>query len=114
MLIPRTLLRTSSNTYCYNIRRNQEDYRKVVLPLIEKAFNTTHDAYISYYYQQKVANVLCHQYQYEWYSMEEHLTFFFTRDEHHALQCELIADPAKCYNLLKGAPLPCQNVAEQS
>lgn len=113
MIIPRTQLKTSSGTYYYNIRRNQEDYRKVVLPLIEKAFNATHDGYISYYYQQKVANVLCHQYQYEYYSMEEHLTFFFIRDEHHALQCELIADPAKCYNLLKGAPLAWQDAADQ-
>lgn len=113
MLIARTLLRTSSNTYCYNICRNPGDYRKVVLPLIAKAFNATNDAYISYYYQQKVANVLCHKYQYSYYSMEEQLTFFFTRDEHHALQCELVADPEKCYQLLKGGSLPCQDAADQ-
>lgn len=114
MIIPRTLLRTSSNTYCYNIRRNQGDYRKVVLPLIAKAFTADHGNFISNYYHQKAANVICHKYGYNYYSMEEHLTFFFTRDEHHALQCELVADPEKCYQLLKGAPLPCQNAAEQS
>lgn len=113
MLIPRTTLKTSSNTYYYNIRRNQEDYRKVVLPLIEKAFNPTHDAYISYYYQQKVANVLCHQYQYEYYSMEEQLTFFFTRDEHKHLVFQLVVIPELAYNLLKGAPLPWQDAADQ-
>lgn len=114
MLIPRTNIKTSTGAYYYNITKCIEDYRKIVLSLRGKAFNSTHDAYISRYYQQKVANVLCHQYQYECYSIEEHLTFFFTRDEDHALQCELVADPEKCYQLLKGAPLPCQDAADQS
>lgn len=114
MIIPRTQLKTSSGTYYYNIRKSQEDYRKVVLPLAEKAFTTDHANFISNYYHQKVANVICHKYGYNYYSMEEHLTFFFSRDEHHALQCELIADPEKCYHLLKGGPLPWQEDAEQS
>lgn len=114
MLIPRTLLRTSSNTYCYNIRRNLGDYRKVVLPLIAKAFNAAHDEYISYYYQQKVANVICHMYGYSYYSMEEHYTFFYTRDESKKLVLQLATIPEVAYEILKGSATPCQNAAEQS
>lgn len=115
MIIPRTNIKTSTGAYYYNITKCEEDYRKIVLSLREKAFNSTHDAYISRYYQQKVANVICHIYRYAYYSMEEHYTFFFyDRDNQKKIQFHAVVTPEQAYKLLKGSSVPCQNAAEQS
>lgn len=114
MIIPRTNIITSTGAYYYNITKCEEDYRKIVLNLRAKAFNSEHNAYISRYYQQKVANVICHIYRYAYYSMEEHYTFFYTRDESKKLVLQLVAIPELAYELLKGSAAPCQNAAERS
>lgn len=114
MLIPRTNIKTSTGAYYYNITKCKEDYRKIVLSLREKAFNSTHDAYISRYYQQKVANVICHICGYSYYSMEEHYIFCYTRDESKKLVLQLAAIPEVSYEILKGSAAPCENAAEQS
>ena len=115
MIIPRTNIKTSTGAYYYNITKCEEDYRKIVFSLREKAFNSEHNAYISRYYQQKVANVICHIYRYSYYSMEEHYTFFFYgRDEENKIQFHLVATPEQAYELLKGSAAPCQNAVEQS
>lgn len=114
MLIPRTNIKTSTGAYYYNITKCEGDYRKIVLNLREKAFNSEHNAYISRYYQQKVANVICHIYRYSYYSMEEHYTFFYNRDDSKKLQIHRVLIPEIAYDLLKGSAAPCQNAAEQS
>lgn len=114
MVIPRTNIKTSTGAYYYNITKCEGDYRKIVLSLQEKAFNSEHDAYISRYYQQKVANVICHIYGYTYYSMEEDYTFFYTRDESKKLRIYLVVVPEIAYDLLKGSATPCQIVEEQS
>lgn len=114
MLIPRTNIKTSTGTYYYNITKCEGDYRKIVLSLREKAFNYEHDGYISRYYRQKVANVICHICGYSYYSMEEHYTFFYTRDESKKLVLQLVASPELVYEILEGSVAPCQNAAEQS
>lgn len=114
MLIPRTNIKTSTGAYYYNITKCEGDYRKIVLSLQEKAFNSEQNAYISRYYQQKVANVICHICGFSYYSMEEHYTFFYTRDESKKLVLQLAAIPELSYEVLKGSAAPCQNAAEQS
>lgn len=114
MLIARTNIKTSTGAYYYNITKCEEDYRKIVLSLREKAFNSEHNAYISRYYQQKVANVICHIYSFSYYSMEEHYIFFYSRDEQKKLLLRFVAVPKKAYELLKGSAAPCQNAADQS
>lgn len=114
MLIPRTNIKTSTGAYCYNITKCEGDYRKIVLNLQEKAFNSEHNAYISRYYQQKVANVICHICGYSYYSMEEHYTFFYNRDRQENLLLRSVTLPEVAYEILKGSAAPCQNAAEQS
>jgi len=114
MIIPRTNIKTSTGAYYYNITKCEEDYRKIVLSLREKAFNAEHDAYISRYYQQKVANVICHIYGFSYYSMEEHYIFFYSRDDEKKIQFHCVTTPEQAYELLKGSNAPCQNAAEQS
>lgn len=114
MLIPRTNIKTSTGAYYYNITKREEDYRKIVLTLRAKAFSSEHDGYISRYYQQKVANVICHICGYSYYSMEEHYTFFYTRDESKKLVLQLAITPELSYEILKGSATLCQNAAEQS